>query len=185
MTDAPAPATHESTEAPKEASGGMPQFDFATWPGQIFWLVIIFVALYALLSSVFLPRVKAALAARAARIDGDMAEARRLRNEAEAQAEAARRELTEARAKAQRTGADAKAKASAEAAARQTDVESQLNAKLEAAEDRIQADREQAMTHVRAIAAETAAAMVEKLTGQAGSSAELEAAIVSAAGRTN
>jgi len=60
MTEAPAPATHESTEAPKEASGGMPQFDFATWPGQIFWLVIIFVALYALLSSVFLPRVKAA-----------------------------------------------------------------------------------------------------------------------------
>jgi F-type H+-transporting ATPase subunit b len=64
-------------------------------------------------------------------------------------------------------------------------VESQLNAKLEAAEDRIQADREQAMTHVRAIAAETAAAMVEKLTGLAGSTAELEAAIVSAAGRTN
>ena len=38
-----------------------------------------------------------------------MAEARRLRNEAEAQAEAARRELTEARAKAQRTAADSAA----------------------------------------------------------------------------
>ena len=43
----------------------------------------------------------------------------------------------------------------------------------------------QITTQLRAIAAETAAAMVEKLTGLAGSTAELEAAIASAAGRTN
>ena len=58
----------------------MPQFDTSTWPGQIFWLLVSFAVFYTLVARVFAPRIRGALDARRARIEGDMAEARRLRD---------------------------------------------------------------------------------------------------------
>eukprot|EP01039_Chlorochromonas_danica_P019561 gene19561-23699_t len=47
----------------------MPQFDFAYWPGQIVWALIIFVSLYVLMARMLLPRVRSALQTRAAKIE--------------------------------------------------------------------------------------------------------------------
>ena len=78
----------------------MPQLDFATWPGQIFWALVIFAILYGVMHRVFLPRLRGNLETRSGRIEGALAEARRLRDEAEAQAEVARAETAEAQFKA-------------------------------------------------------------------------------------
>jgi F-type H+-transporting ATPase subunit b len=142
----------------------MPQFDFGYWPGQIFWLLITFGVLYAALAVVLIPRVRGTIDAREDRISGDVGEARRLRDQAEADARAADADLAEARARAHRTAADAKAKSAAEAVRRQALLEAELSGKLSKAEIRIRASRDEAMTHVRGIAEETAQAMVEKLT---------------------
>jgi F-type H+-transporting ATPase subunit b len=158
----------------------MPQLDFAYWPGQIVWALIIFGALYAAMRGVLLPRIRGTLANRAARIESDMAEARRLRDEAEAQAEAARAEMAEARNRAQRTAADAKAKAAAEAAERNAALEAELQTRLSAADDRIRAARDQAMGQVSGIAAETAGVLTEKLSGVTASAAELDRALAQA-----
>jgi F-type H+-transporting ATPase subunit b len=151
----------------------MPQFEFATWPGQIAWALIVFLVLYAVMSAVFLPRIRGTLESRTGRIEADMAEARRLRDEAEAQAEVARAETAEARSRAQRTASDAKARAAAAAAERHAALEAELGAKLSAAEARIRAARDQAMGQVGGIASDTAAALTEKLTGQAATGEEL------------
>jgi F-type H+-transporting ATPase subunit b len=42
-------------EAEHASGGGLPQFEFQWWIGQIFWLLIIFGVLYVLLSKVFPP----------------------------------------------------------------------------------------------------------------------------------
>jgi F-type H+-transporting ATPase subunit b len=154
----------------------MPQFDTSNWPGQIFWLLITFAVVYAMLSRVFIPRMRHGIDARRERIGADMAEARRLRDEAEAQAEIARAQMAQARAEAQRTSADAKAKAAAEATKRQAALQAELDAKLSEAEHRIRASRDQAMGQVRGIAVDTAAAITEKLSGVAVSHAEAERA---------
>jgi F-type H+-transporting ATPase subunit b len=154
----------------------MPQFDFAYWPGQIVWALIIFGALYLFMRATLVPRIRKTFAARAARIAADMAEARRLRDEAESEAEAARAEMAEARAKAQRTAGDAKAKAAAEAAERNKALEAELQTRLSAADDRIRAARDQAMGQVGGIATETAAVLTEKLSGTVASSSELDRA---------
>ena len=175
-----AEATAETTatsEAPAKGSGGMPQFDFAVWPGQIVWALIIFVSLYVVLSRVLLPRVRAALEARAAKISGDMDEARRLRAEAQVQADAAAKEIADARLRAQRTASEAKAKSADEAKARQAALEADLNAKIADAEVKIRASRDQAMTNVRSIAADTVVAISEKLTGEAPAAADVETAL--------
>lgn len=175
MDGAAAAAAHGSTGA-EHASGGLPQFDPTHWAGQVFWLLVIFTVLYVVLSKVLLPKVSGALEAREGKIAGDIAEARRLKDEAEAQAASAAVAAAEARTQAQKVASDAKAKAQAEAAAIEKAEDERLDAQLTAAEASINAARGQAMTNVQSIAAETAQAIVEKLTGQPADAAEIKAA---------
>ena len=157
--------------------GGLPQFEFEYWGGQIVWLLLIFALLYLLLARVFVPRLRKALDVREQTISGAVAEARRVQAEADAQAEAARAELAEARAASQRTAAEAKARAQAEAAQRQAVEDAKLAQHLAQAEDRVRTARDQAMGNVRGIAVETAQSITEKLTGRAPSAAEVDAAL--------
>ena len=56
----------------------MPQFNFATFPSQIFWLIICFAALYFLLARTALPKIGAVLEARQRKIDDDLERATEL-----------------------------------------------------------------------------------------------------------
>jgi len=172
MADIPA-------KAAEQASSGLPQFDLGQWPGQMVWMLIIFGVLVLLFTYVFTPRVGGTIADREDKIGGDIGQARRLRDEAEAQSKAAAAELAEARARAQRLAADAKAAVAAEAARRQGEEEARLAQVMADAEARIAAARNEAMTHVRGIAAETAEAIVQRLTGQGADAAEVEQALAS------
>lgn len=163
--------------AAEQGTSGLPQFDLGQWPGEIVWLTIVFAVLLLLFYFVFAPRVGGTIADREDKIGGDIGEARRLRDEAEAQSKAAAQELAEARARAQKLAADAKAAASAEAASRAAAEEARLGQVMADAETRIAAARNAAMGQVRGIATDTAQAIVEKLTGSAASADEVEQAL--------
>jgi len=172
MADIPA-------KAAEQASSGLPQFDLGQWPGQMVWMLIIFGILVLLFTYVFTPRVGGTIAEREDKIGGDIGQARRLRDEAEAQSKAAAEELAEARARAQRLAADAKAAVGTEAAKRQAEEEARLGQVMAEAEARISAARNAAMGQVRGIAAETADAIVQRLTGLGADAAEVERALAS------
>lgn len=157
-------------------SSGLPQFDFSQWPGQILWFLIIFFAVLAFMRLFAVPKVGGAIAAREGKIAGDIAEARRMKEEADAQAQAAAAEAAQARAQAQKVAAEARAKAQAEIAARLGEEEAKLAAAGAEAEARIAKAREAAMAHVANIGSDTAAAIVEKLTGKSATASELAAA---------
>ena len=161
----------------EHASGGLPQFDLSQWPGPMVWMLLIFGLLFLLFRYVFVPAVGGTIAEREDKIGGDIGQARRLRDEAEAQSKAAAEELAEARARAQKLAADAKAAVTAEASKRQAEEESRLGQVMAEAEARIAAARTEAMSQVRGIAAETAQAIVEKLTGSAVNADEVERAL--------
>lgn len=156
--------------------GGLPQFDFQYWGGQIIWLLLLFAILYLLFARVFVPRFRKVADTRAQTIADALAEARRTQTEADAKAEAVRADIDTARADARRLVADARAKASEEMARTQAAQDAELAAQVETAEVRIRGLRDQAMTHVRVIATDTAEAIVAKLTGKPISSAEAKIA---------
>ena len=158
------------------SSGGLPQFEFQYWPGQIVYLLILFALLYILMSRVFTPRIRRIFDARARTIADALASARTVQSEAEAHAEDARKAVADARAGAERTAAEAKAKAADEAKTRQSALEGELNAKLAEADARIRASRDQAMASVAQVAGDSAAAIIEKFTGLAPAAGELAAA---------
>ena len=174
-TDGAAPAaTGEHTEA--AGSGGLPQFDASTWPGQIAWFLIIFFVVFLVMKMVIVPRIGGTIDGRDAKIEGDIADARRLKTEADAAAAAGAAELAQARASAQKLASDARTKAQAELAARLAEEEAKLAATTAVAEAGIAQAREKAMANVATIGAETAGFIVERLTGSKASAAELKTA---------
>jgi len=169
--------THEAAGAAgHEGGGGLPQFDPTWWPGQIAWLLIIFVVILAFMRFFAVPKIGGAIADREDRITGDIVQARNLKAEADAQAVAAEEERAKARAEAHRLAQEARGKARAEAAERLAAEEAKLAESTSRAEASIAEARERAMANVGQIAQDSAGAIVEKLTGRAASAAELSAA---------
>ena len=157
--------TGAHTEADGGHGGGFPPFESSTFASQLVSLVIAFVALYLIVSRVALPRVGSVIDARQNAIEGDLAQAQKLKDESDAALKAYETELATARSRAQAIGNETREKLNAAAEAERKKLEDQLTAKLAAAEKQIAATRETAMSNVRGIAADTAGAIVERLTG--------------------
>ena len=161
----------ETQNAHTEVPGGkhvvFPPFNKETFASQLFWLAITFALLYLLMARFALPRVGSIIEARRSKIDSDLAAAAQLKTNAEAAMAAYEKALVEARARAQTIGGETRTKLRAEADEARKALEAALNAKLAEAEKAIGATKAAAMTNVRGIAAEAAAAIVAKLTGSA------------------
>jgi F-type H+-transporting ATPase subunit b len=148
-------------------SGTFPPFDSSTFASQLVSLAIFFVALYIIVSRIALPRVGAVIDARQNRIEGDLAEAQKLKDSSEAALKAYEADLASARSKAQAISAANREKLNAASEAERKTLEDKLAAKLADAEKTIAATRTTAMTNVRGIAADAAGAIVQRLTGTA------------------
>ena len=117
-----------------EHGGGLPQLDAATFPSQIFWLIVSFGALYWLFSRKALPRVGEILEARQERIAADLDRAATLRGEAEAALRRHEAMVAEAQATPRPTIKATQDRLAAEASKRQAELDAELNAKLAEAE---------------------------------------------------
>jgi len=161
--------TTASTEQvpPGEHGGGFPPFNSETFASQLVWLAIAFVLLYVLMARWALPRVGGVIENRQKRIDGDIADAGRLKQQSDEAVAAYEKALADARSRAQAIANETRAKQAAEADAARKKTEEALNAKLADAEKTIAATKEAAMGNVRGIAEEAAAAIVERLIGKA------------------
>lgn len=169
--------TKTGTEAPGGPKQPFPPFNSETFPSQLFWLAIAFVALYVLLSRVALPRVASIFAARSDKVANDLASAERLRGESQAALEAYEKALADARAKAQAIAAATRAEFAAAADDKKKQLEASLAAKLSEAERQIEATKKAAMANVRDIAAEAAAEIVQRLIGKAPPKQSLDRAV--------
>src|SRR5436309_3396883 len=122
------------TEAPAGAKEIFPPFQKETFPSQLFWLVVTFIALYVVMSRIALPQIGGIFQARRDRISGDLAEAQKLRHESDAALAAYEKALAEARGRAQGIADETSHRLNAEAEERRKALESELNAKLAEAE---------------------------------------------------
>jgi F-type H+-transporting ATPase subunit b len=160
-----------------EHGRSFPPFDSHTFPSQLFWLALAFIALYLLMSRVALPRVGSILEARRRHIDADLAEAQRFKDASDAAIAAHEKVLAEARGRAQALANETRAKAAAAAEARRKEVDATLHDRIAEAEKAIAATRSSAMANLRNIALEAAGAIVERLTGVAPAGEEVGQAV--------
>jgi F-type H+-transporting ATPase subunit b len=175
---AQAQTTHAATEAQGGAHDvGFPPFETETYAGQILWLTITFVALYALMSKLVLPRLGGIIENRRETIASDLDEAATMKTRAEEAGVAYEKALSEAKGRAQALAQETRAKLSAESDAKRKMLEADLAKRLAEAEAIIAAKKTEAMSHVRGIAVDTAISIVERLIGKAPNPQAVEAAL--------
>jgi F-type H+-transporting ATPase subunit b len=159
----------KGTTAHTAADGGhkarFPPFLKDTFASQLVSMLVAFVALYLIVSRIALPRVGKTIDDRQNVIEGDLAAAQKLKDESDSALKAYEAELAAARSRAQAIGSETREKLNAASEAERKTLEGRLSVKLAEAEKTIASTREAAMSNVRGIAADAAAAIVQRLTG--------------------
>src|SRR5215471_13791825 len=136
----PAAGAHTETDGGHHG-GGFPPFESSTFASQLVSLAIAFVALYLIVSRIALPRVGGVIEARQNKIEGDLAEAQKLKDESDAALKAYESELAAARSRAQGISNETREKLNAQAEAERKTLEQQLAKKLAEAEKTIASTR--------------------------------------------
>jgi F-type H+-transporting ATPase subunit b len=154
-----------------------PPFEKSTFPSQLVSLAVAFILLYVIVSKIALPRVGGVIDERQGTIDGDLAEAERLKEESDNALKAYESELAAARNRAHAIGAETREKLNAQSEAERKSLEERLSVKLAEAEKAIASTRAAAMSNVRGIAADAAGAVVQRLTGVAPDPKAVESAV--------
>ena len=166
-TESHGAASASSCVGPDGSAIGMPQLCFDWWPNQIFWLILTLLAIYFVLSRIALPRIASVLAERQGTITNDLAAAEDLKRKAEAAEAAYEKALADARAEAQRIAQATRDEIKADLNDAIAKADAEIAAKTAESEREIAQIRAEAMTHVEAVAKDTAQAIVRALGGQA------------------
>jgi F-type H+-transporting ATPase subunit b len=171
--------TNTETHVPQGEPGGsnFPPFDSTTFPSQLLWLAITFGIFYYLMSKVALPRIGSVLEDRRDRIEGDLAEAERLKRETDEAIASYEQALADARQKAHGIAQETRDKLNRGVEDKRAKAEANLNDKLGKAEERIAGIKTAALAQVSDIAVETTGALVESLMSGLASKDEIAGAV--------
>jgi F-type H+-transporting ATPase subunit b len=172
-----------ATEAHTEHPAGKPQFppfNKETFASQLVWFAIFFIALYVIISRLAIPRIGGIVEARRNRVEGDLSEASRLKDQSGAALQAYEKSLADARGRSQALANETRDKLNADAEQSRRKLETELNGRLAKAEETIAATKTAAMANVQGIAIDTATAIVQRLIGTAPSGSAVEAAVADA-----
>ena len=147
------------------------------WTSQLFWLLVIFGAVFFVVGRGMVPRVMDTVGMRDKQISDDLAAAQAARDAADEQEEAWRKRENDNRAAAQALVSEAKATSSKTTEARLAEVQGRLDTQLDEAEARIDAARAQAAAEIENVATEAAQDIVARLANVSVTQAEAGAAV--------
>ena len=170
-------ATAAHTEHPGGGKPQFPPFNKETFASQLLWFAVFFIALYVIISKLAIPRIGGIVEHRRSRIEGDIAEANRLKARSDAALKAYEKSLADARGRAQALANETRERETKAAESARKALDAKLNTQIGEAEKTIATRRSAAMTNVKGIATDAAADIVERLTGSAPASHEVDAAV--------
>ena len=153
------------------------------YQSQWFWLLLVLGAIYFFVGRGIVPKVEATVDDRDAKIAADLAEAERLRDEADRTEQTWRARMNEGHAEAQALVAKAKAKADADAAKRIAKADVELAARADAAAAELDQARQSALAEIEALAVEATREIVARLAGGSVTEAKARKAVVEALSR--
>ncbi len=133
---------------------------------QLFWLAIIFGAIFLVIGRGMVPKIQGVVADRDRKISEDLERAQKARDEAETTEAEYRQRMEVSRAEAMKLALQAKQDGAREAEERTRAVDSEAAKKIDKAEARIRKSVEKAMAEIDSVAADAARDLVAKLTGK-------------------
>lgn len=155
----------------------MPQLDVATYPSQLFWLVICFALLYLLLSRSALPRIAAALEERRDKIADELDQAAQMKRQSEEVLSEYEAMFARSREQAQAMAQEARDKLHKEAEAQRQQLTADLRDKVILAEEQLDESRSRARDKLQLAATELAELMLRHLSATSVSRERLEESV--------
>jgi len=155
----------------------MPQLRLEDFAPQLIWLAIIFTAFYFALAYRALPRIQEVLAARKAKIEGDLESARAAQQRADSESERYEAGIAAAKAKGQSSIRTIREKLEAELAQKREAFEGELAAKAAETDQGVHKLLEQAAGQMEAMTAGAVSEIVKEFAGLEVSDSEVRAAL--------
>lgn len=146
------------------AAGGMPQLNPDSFASQLFWLIITFGALYLLMSTHLIPRIKHVLEKRQNQLTHDLDTAERAKEEAGKIQAAYEKEVAAARQKANDKINQTSEMIREQAAKAHGELDAKLAREMAAAEQSIATQCEQAKADMQPVVTELSSLIVEKIS---------------------
>ncbi len=143
----------------------MPQLDIAVFAPQIFWLAVVFAALYIFMSRSAAPKIADVLKKRQDTISDDLAEAEKLQARAEEARLAYEKSQEDARNNAAALVLKKREELKAEAEATYQKLSADLAVKADEAQAKIDAAKKKALAEVRDVASDVCADIVSQISG--------------------
>lgn len=167
----------ETHAAASEHAVGMPQLDFATFPNQIFWLVVTLVVIFFVLNRIVIPRIASVLADRHDTIQRDLEKAEELKQKAVEAEEAYNKALADARVEASNIVVATKAVIQKDLDKAIAKADAEIAAKAAEGEVKIKEIRDNAVKAVKVVATDTAAAIIQSVMPAASDAKAIKTAV--------
>ena len=145
------------------SEAGMPQLDTEFWAAQIFWLILIFSALYLTIWKIFLPRITFSIENRKSKIVNDLNEAQMLKKNAEKKLKEYNGIIENSRREAKKIIEDGKKKLDRDIENEKQKFDDEIKKELTIIEKEISSLKKYSASTVNKIAAETSTEIIKQI----------------------
>jgi len=147
------------------AEAGMPQLDPKFWASQIFWLILIFSALYLIVGKIFLPKITYSIENRKSRIVNDLDEAQKLKESAEKKLSEYEKIIENSKKEAKKIIEDSRKKLNQDIENKKKTFIEEIEKELAAAEKEIKILKKSSLSSISKIAVETSSELIKQIVG--------------------
>ena len=162
------------------AEAGMPQLDPTYWASQIFWLILIFTALYLALSNFFIPKIKDNIDSRENKVKDDLDEAQKLKNLAEQKLLEYERSIEDAKKEVQKIIFESKNELNSQIQSKKKQFDKEIEKEIKAVEKEIEDLKKESLKSISTISEEMASQVIEKISGEPMNRSSVKAAVLEA-----
>ena len=148
------------------AEAGMPQLNPKYWASQAFWLIIIFLSIYILISRIFIPKIKSNIDMRESKIRKDLEEAKTFREEAEKKLKAYKDLMESAKVDAKKILSESSQKLNEDMQAKKNKIQKEIEQETRNAEKEIQKFKSESVNKVNTISEEIVSTLVKDIFGE-------------------
>jgi len=147
------------------AEAGMPQLNPEFWIAQVFWLVIIFIALYVVIWKLLLPKISDSIENRKKHIINDLNEAQKLKENAEKKLEKYKKVIQESKNQAKMILMNNNKKLEDDIGEKKEQFEKEIESELFKSEKQIKKFQKSSIEHINKIAVDLANEIIKSTLG--------------------
>ena len=143
------------------AEKGMPQLNPEFWAAQVFWLILIFIVLYLIVSKVFLPKITYSVENRKSKVVNDLHEAQKLKEQAEKKLEEYNQIIDETKKEAKKIIAESNKSLESDIKNKKQKLDEQIDQEIKTVEKEIKDLKKTSIESISKIASEISGEMIK------------------------